>query len=114
MMFDKLTRSRIRALGADPDALGRMKDCSVLNAASCDYFGRASRHERNLHMDLTSGAWTIVCICGAHGEGSSFLDAIESWNSALVLYGNPGRRAPRRIPSTSIGHVVPFTPKRGA
>lgn len=86
-MFDKLTRSYLRALGADPEALGRMRDCRVLNAQPRDYFARGLRHEVHLAFELTTRQWTLICACGAHGQGGSLLNAIDDWNAQLALYG---------------------------
>lgn len=86
-MFDKLTRSRIRALGANPEVLGAMHDCAVLNAAPTDYFGLGCRHERSLSMDLASGEWSMTCSCGAYGRGESLLDAVDDWNAQLAEFG---------------------------
>ncbi|MEQ8233268.1 MAG: hypothetical protein RLW61_14330 [Gammaproteobacteria bacterium] len=106
-MFDKFTRSRIRALGADPQALGAMHDCAVLNAATTDYFGLGCSHERRLSMDLTSGEWSLLCSCGAYGRGASLLDAIDDWNAQLAELGHGDHAAIARA-SRGSPNVVPL------
>ena len=100
-MFSREVRTRIRALGADPDALGQLRNCAVLRAQPTDYFGLGCRHERSVLYDLVAGRWHLNCTCGTFGIGDSLLDAVDGWNEHLACYAgvSSGRqvRAARRL-----------------
>lgn len=109
-MFSKLTRSRIKALGADPDELGRMRDCAADRHRPTDYFGLGCRHERRLACEISSGEWHLACTCGAFGIGDSLAEAVDAWNEHCLCYAETSARVCAK--RSRAPNVVALTRKR--
>ena len=98
-MFDRMTHSRIRALGSSPDVLGGMKDCAIFGAAG-------EVHVRGVSYSLTDGAWTLHCSCYAEGSGPSLVDAVEDWNEGLSRFNESRRQKKVEAAVESAGENV--------
>jgi hypothetical protein len=110
-MFSKLARSRIKALGADPEELGRMRDCAADRARPTDYFGLGCRHERRLACEVSSGQWHLACSCGAFGLGDSLPAAVDAWNEHCLFSAESSARVAAR--RSRAPNVVALKRKRG-